>query len=93
MRGYVRKIYGGVGLFSKSAALRKIMKKNKLKTSDVIYIGDEVRDIEACKSVDVAIVAVTWGFNDPQRLKDEEPMAVVRTRPDLLNLLETWESA
>lgn len=91
MRKDVRKIYGGVGLLNKAGALRKILKKNKIKPTEAIYVGDEVRDVEAAKSVDMKIVAITWGFNDTERLLAENPNHLVRTRPDLLKILKSWE--
>ncbi|HEY1645149.1 MAG TPA: HAD hydrolase-like protein [Candidatus Saccharimonadales bacterium] len=91
LSGYIKKIYGGVGLVAKAGALRKILKQNKLKPGDAIYVGDEVRDIEAAKDVDVPVVAVAWGFNDPDRLAQEAPMVLVHNRPQLLKVLESWE--
>jgi phosphoglycolate phosphatase-like HAD superfamily hydrolase len=93
LNGYVRRIYGSVGLLSKSRALRKVMKQNKLNPEDVIYVGDEVRDIEAAKSLNVAAIAVSWGFNDVDRLGQELPMALVQSRPDLFKALEAWEAS
>ncbi len=93
LRAYVQKIYGGVGLLSKSAALRKIMKQNKLSPSDVVYVGDEIRDIEASKNANIPVIAVTWGFNDSKRLIDEKPTAIVRTRADLLRVLLSLEKS
>lgn len=90
MQGNFSKIYGSVGLFGKTAALRKILKVNKLLASQVIYVGDEVRDIEAAGSIGIQTVAVTWGYNDAQKLKEAKPKAIVRTRPELLKELEVW---
>lgn len=85
-----RKIYGGVGLLSKARALRKVLASNRLDLHDVIYVGDEVRDIEAAKDVGIDVVAVTWGFNDKNLLEAETPNFVVRSRPELLSVLITW---
>ena len=90
---YFKKIYGGVGLLGKSSALRKVLKSNKLSPEDVIYVGDEVRDIEAARDVDLDVVAVSWGFNDVSLLALEKPTAIARTRPELLKVLETWVNA
>lgn len=91
--GDFSKIYGGVGLLGKSGMLTKIMKQNNLRPSDIIYVGDEVRDVEAATSVGVATVAVGWGFNDSLRLQNEKPIAVVNSRPELLKTLLDWEKA
>lgn len=93
LSSYFTHIYGGVGLFGKSRALRKILHRNHLKPEDVIYVGDEPRDIEACKHVGVPCVAVAWGFNTPELLAEHAPMVVVRTSSQLRKVLEEWGSS
>ena len=89
--GYFQAVYGGVGLLNKATALKRILKKNGLKSEDAVYVGDEVRDIIAAKEVNVPVVSVAWGFNGSDRLIKESPMVIVRTRPELLKVLESWE--
>jgi phosphoglycolate phosphatase-like HAD superfamily hydrolase len=43
---YFLEIYGGVGLFSKAPALRRVLRNNNLDIKDALYIGDELRDVE-----------------------------------------------
>ena len=93
LRGYFKKIYGGVSLLGKSGTLRKILKQNKLHPEDVIYVGDEMRDIESAKNVGSEVVAVGWGFNDVERLENEQPTVLVRSRPELLKVLLAWEKS
>src|ERR1035438_1507569 len=52
------RVYGGVGLFSKAGALRKILRRNKIDRNKAIYIGDEPRDIEAARQEKIVCVAV-----------------------------------
>lgn len=93
LSSYFTNIYGGVGLLGKSRALRRILQRNHLQSEDVIYVGDEPRDIEACKRVDVPCVAVAWGFNAPELLAEHAPMVVVRTSLQLRKVLEEWGSS
>ena len=92
LSGYFTQIYGGVGLFGKSKALRTILRRNHFNPTDVIYVGDEPRDIEACKRADVPCVAVAWGYNAPELLAEHAPMVVVRTTGQLRKVLEEWGS-
>jgi len=85
---YITRVYGDIGLRSKSSALKNLIRKEKLKRSDCIYIGDEVRDIEAAKKAKVASVAVAWGFNYPKALYAAEPDALANTPKDLVKFLE-----
>jgi phosphoglycolate phosphatase len=81
------KVYGDIGLRSKSSALKKVIKKEKLKADDCTYIGDEVRDIEAAKKAGVTSVAVAWGFNYPEALESAKPDAIAKTPKDLIDIL------
>jgi phosphoglycolate phosphatase len=92
LSGYFTQIHGGVGLFGKARALRSILRHNNFQPADVIYVGDEPRDIEACKHVGVPCVAVAWGYNAPELLAEHAPMVVVRTTSQLRNVLEEWGS-
>lgn len=55
-----------ISLFGKRRAIRRARRHLK---SEIIYIGDELRDIEACRAVDVPIISVAWGFNSTEILE------------------------
>lgn len=93
MSSFFSKVYGGIGLLGKARALRKILRDNHLQTTEAIYVGDEPRDIEGAKLVDMPCVAVAWGYNDPDLLAEHAPMVVVRSAQQLLRVLEQWGSA
>lgn len=86
MDGCFTRIYGDIGLRAKSSALKKIMRKEKLKRGDCVYIGDEVRDIEAAHKAKVTSVGVTWGFNNAQAIKNAAPDIIVNKPKDLLKI-------
>jgi HAD superfamily hydrolase (TIGR01549 family) len=73
--------------FRKDKVLDKVIKKFKLNKEDVIYIGDEVRDIEAARSAGIKIASVTWGYNIESILTTHNPDFIVYQPKDLLNLL------
>jgi phosphoglycolate phosphatase len=75
-------------IFRKDRALMKVVKNQHLNRADVIYVGDETRDIEACKRVSIKIIAVTWGFNSEQILKATKPDCLVEKPSAICNLLK-----
>lgn len=85
---YVTHVYGGIGLFSKSGALRKIMAHNRTTADKCIYVGDETRDIEACQAVGLKCIAVKWGFADPKFLAKHRPAALVATPAELAQAVQ-----
>jgi len=54
-------------IFGKHKTLKKFMKHNNLSSDEIIYVGDELRDVEACKKLAIKVIAVLWGF-DPKNL-------------------------
>jgi phosphoglycolate phosphatase len=85
---YFSGVYGGVGLFGKSAALKRVMRRNKLTPKACYYIGDEVRDITSAKKAGVPVVVVSWGFQDAETLRQHNPDKVLAKPAELLNLID-----
>jgi phosphoglycolate phosphatase len=52
----------GISIFGKRAALKRILKRTGFVASDVMLIGDELRDIYAAESVNISFGAVGWGY-------------------------------
>lgn len=86
-------IESSTSLFGKSRKLRKIMKATGLQPQDLVMIGDEVRDVDACKKTGVTSVAVTWGFNSGRLLRTSSPDHMVDSSEQLQALLCGKESA
>jgi HAD superfamily hydrolase (TIGR01549 family) len=70
-------------LFGKSKDLNKIIKKHNLNKNEVIYIGDEVRDIEACKQSKIKIVSCSYGYNSKSLLEKSNPNYLIDNIKDL----------
>jgi len=73
-------------VWSKNITLRKFLRKNGYHTDQIIYIGDEIRDIIAAKKLGVKIAAVTWGYNSLQALQKHKPDYLIHQPEDLLSL-------
>ena len=75
-------------MFGKSRMLKFTVSKLGLKPEEVIYIGDETRDIKAAKKVGIKSAAVTWGYNVESILSETNPDYVIRRPVELLHLVE-----
>jgi phosphoglycolate phosphatase len=80
-------IQAGSGLFRKTYAIRMTILRNRLKKPEIIFVGDEIRDIEAARNASVTVVAVTWGINSKQGLLKAQPDFIVDTAKELTDLL------
>jgi phosphoglycolate phosphatase len=76
-------VYSGRSLFGKAAVLRRMLRAQGLGPADVVYVGDEVRDVEACRKAGLRVIAVTWGMHCADALSKSAPDAVV-SHPDEL---------
>jgi phosphoglycolate phosphatase len=90
LQAYFSEITGGVGMFGKAGALRRLLKKHRLKTGQAIYIGDELRDVEAAQSINLPVIAVMWGFAKPEDLTALRPTGQARTPAELSRLIREF---
>ncbi len=73
-------------MFGKESKIRKIMKREKLKKSEVLYVGDEIRDIHASNRAGIDIASVGWGYNTVESLKKNKPKYLVFESDELLDI-------
>jgi phosphoglycolate phosphatase len=78
--------WGGQGIFAKAAALRKVARKNNLSLSDCVYIGDEVRDIDAAQHAGMPYVVCSWGYNSRKALQSAHAETIINQPKELLKL-------
>ncbi len=80
-------IYSNSSIFGKHLVLKKMCKKLNIKPSELIYVGDEDRDIIAAKKLNIKSMAVTWGFNSEKRLEKENPDYIASSPGQILEKL------
>jgi phosphoglycolate phosphatase len=80
-------VVGCSRLFSKGRTLRKVRRSQATAPEHVLYIGDEVRDIEAARQAGVAVTSVTWGFHAADVLARHQPDHLIHEPGQLLDLL------
>ncbi|HHT27984.1 MAG TPA: HAD hydrolase-like protein, partial [Firmicutes bacterium] len=77
----------GAALFGKRPKLKRLCHKSGIKPQDTLYIGDEVRDLEAARAVKMAFGAVNWGYTRPDTLWAHNPDFVFTTIAEVVELL------
>lgn len=83
-------VKSGRTLLGKHKLLKKAIKPEKLSVQQVLYVGDETRDIEAAKKIEISSVAVSWGFNSPQILQTYHPDFLISHPQELLQIVQNW---
>ncbi len=74
-------------IMKKHKNILKTIKNKKVNKKEVIMIGDEVRDIEACRKAGIDIAAVTFGYNSEDILKKNKPDYLVNDFKELLKII------
>ncbi|HOU27147.1 MAG: HAD-IA family hydrolase [Paludibacteraceae bacterium] len=80
-------VHTSKNIFGKHTAIKRIISNLSLQTNDVVYVGDETRDIEACKKIGVKIAAVSWGYNLPEVLQAMQPDVLIDEPHSLANCI------
>lgn len=83
-------IYTSFNLFGKAAKIKALTKKHKISIDSCIYVGDEVRDIVACKEAGLKVISVDWGFNSNQLLKTYNPEHLISTPSEILKIVNGY---
>ncbi|MFH7024461.1 MAG: HAD-IA family hydrolase [Heteroscytonema crispum UTEX LB 1556] len=81
-------IYSGVTIFGKTTIINNVLRQKQLKPQEVIYVGDETRDIEASKKANIKVVGVTWGFNSQEVLAKQNPNFLIQRPDELLGIIQ-----
>jgi phosphoglycolate phosphatase-like HAD superfamily hydrolase len=69
--------------FGKEKALKRIMKRHNIPKEQIIYVGDEPRDVVSSIKAGVRVFAVTWGLGGVEGLKKTPPDRLVSTPSEL----------
>ena len=86
-------IHTGTTLLGKSKVFKQVLRQKKLTANQVLYVGDETRDIEAAQKISIRIVAVSWGFNSRQALFSKNPDFLIDHPNELIQIVNQLECA
>lgn len=59
---FITEVYTSSNLMGKDIMIEEFCEKNALQKEEVIYVGDEMRDLIACQKTGVDMIWVRWGF-------------------------------
>ena len=65
-----------------------MLREKKFDKKDVLYVGDETRDITAAKKAKIKVVAVTWGFSSRKGLEKYKPDFLIDKPEELLEVVK-----
>jgi phosphoglycolate phosphatase len=77
-------IEAGVSLFGKPRRIRNVLRRIGVPKTEIMYVGDETRDMEASRKASVCGLAVCWGANGREAMMTEGPEFCVDTPAEMV---------
>ena len=84
-------VYSGTAVFGKHRVINQVIREHRLDKTDVIYVGDETRDIRSARKSRIPVIAVSWGFNATKILSEHQPDYLVDHPSELLGAIALWQ--
>jgi phosphoglycolate phosphatase len=81
-------IFTASNIFGKDKAILRLIKEKGISLGEILYVGDELRDIEACNKIHVPCMAVTWGFEAQELLVSANPQYIVHEPAEICNIIQ-----
>lgn len=82
-------VQAGTTLFGKNRMINRVLRDYKLQAHEVVYVGDETRDISAAKKSHLKMISVGWGFSSPSILKEYHPDFLVYHPVELVKTIQS----
>lgn len=75
------------GLFGKHRSLTRLLRRHKILRQEAIYVGDELRDIQACRTAGIQVLVVTWGYDSVSLLASGKPDYLASSPTEIMEIL------
>ncbi|MCB9229814.1 MAG: HAD-IA family hydrolase [Deltaproteobacteria bacterium] len=89
---FIGDIVSNARLFGKEAQIRRYIRKNRLRYENCLYVGDEVRDIEAARKAGISSLAVTWGYDPERKLSESRPSYLAKNAREAFSSIKEFVS-
>jgi len=75
-----------IPLLGKARRLTRLLRRQGIAARDALYVGDELRDLQAARRAGLACAAVAWGYGCPATLRAQAPDLFFERPAELLRL-------
>lgn len=84
MDSVVQRVHCSSNLFGKDKVISRYLKTYGLTPEQVLYVGDEERDVVACRKTKLRVLSVSWGLESLDVLTRAGPDCIVHQPADIL---------
>ena len=74
-------------IYDKAEVIAGILARNGFDPKETIYVGDTTHDIDAGKAASVRTVAITWGYQSEDQLRQAKPDHIITNISEVVQLL------
>jgi phosphoglycolate phosphatase len=82
-------IYSVSPFFTKHYVLKELVRTHTIDPKTTLFVGDEVRDMLACKKSGINIINVTWGYNSETALQKAGARVLAHTPKELIDIVRS----
>ena len=75
-----------IPLLGKARRLARLIRRQGVAPADALYVGDELRDLQAARRAGLGCAAVAWGYGCPTTLRAQRPDLFFEQPAELLRL-------
>ena len=80
-------VYCESNILGKDKTIKKMVRKYNLKKEEIIYVGDEIRDIVACHKTGVKMIGVSWGLHTFEALQKNGVDYIISKPQEILEII------
>jgi len=88
LREHIRLVIGVEQKGTRSEKIKRALRELSQNKNTAYMVGDAVSDIRAARQASIKSIAVGWGHQHPSRLIEAKPDYLVKSPPELLELLK-----
>jgi phosphoglycolate phosphatase len=66
-------VHSSINIFGKQRTLRRVLAVRGLPPPQVVYVGDQDRDIDAGHACGIRVIAAGWGYQSREKLESHRP--------------------
>ena len=86
--GHIKGIYTVPLLRGKRQAFQKLCKEQGYSLDEIIYVADEISDVEVCAALGISFIGVSWGYNSEKALREAGAEHIAHNHEELLQLIK-----
>jgi phosphoglycolate phosphatase len=77
----------GASIFGKKPRTRSVIKASRVLPTEVLCIGDEIRDADVAKELNLDFAAVSWGYTNPLQFEKLSGVVVCKSMLEVVSLV------